>query len=153
MLSLFPLRQRPKIEVVPTDGVFWKMLPGFRTPDAVFEAQGNEHGEIDLRLVERIESYLEPRLGQWEGSDTWWHQMDYYGDGIRSLMFKASAFQPRFVPALHAFLTGEHAQFCIVCQLYESLTQDGGSKLGSIGICAGKLMVNRAIALRIGEDV
>ena len=151
MLSLFPTRQRPQIEVVPTDKVFWQKLQGFRAPDLVFEAQGDEHGEIDLRLVESIESYLEPILGQWEGSDTWWHQMDFYGDGIRSLMFQTAAFQPRFVPALHGLLKGEHAQFCIVCQLHESLTQDSDSKLGSIAICADKLMVGRAVAQFLAE--
>jgi hypothetical protein len=151
MLSLFPPRQRPQIELVPTDKAFWQKLSKFRTPDSVFEAQGDEHGDIDMRLVESIESYLEPFLGQWEGSDTWWHQMDYYGDGIRSLMFQASAFQPRFVPALHALLKGEHAELGIVCQLHESLTQDGDSKIGSIAICADKLMVNRALAQFLAE--
>ena len=151
MLSLFPSSQRPQIEVVPTDKAFWKKLPSFRTPDSVFEAQGDEHGEIDLRLVESIEAYLEPILGPWEESEIWWHQMDFYGDGIRSLMVQTAAFQPRFVPALHALLKGEHAKFCIVCQLHESLAQDGGSKLGSIAICADRLMVNRAVAQFLAE--
>ena len=151
MLSLFPPHQRPQIDVVSTDKAFWQKLPTFRTPDSVFEAQGDEHGEIDLRLVESIESYLEPILGQWEGSESWWHQMDFYGDGIRSLMFQTAAFRPRFVPALHALLKGEHAKFCIVCQLHASLTQDDDSKLGSIAICADKLMVNRAVAQFLAE--
>jgi hypothetical protein len=111
MLALFPPGLRPRIEVAATDKDFWKKLPGFRTPDSVFDAQGDEHGDIDLRLVEKIEAYLEPILGQWEGSDRWWHQMDYYGDGIRSLMFQTSSFQRQFVPALHGLLNGEHAEF------------------------------------------
>jgi hypothetical protein len=151
MLTLFPPRQRPKIDVVATDKDFWRQLPDFRTSDSVFDAQGEAHADLDLRLVERIESYLSPVLGQWEGSDSWWHQMDYYGDGIRSLMFRTSAFQPHFVVALHGFLKEEHAEFCIVCQLHESITGDEDTKLGSIAICADKIMVTRPVALLLTE--
>ena len=151
MLALFPPRQRPQIEVVRDDKDFWRKLPSFLTPDSVFDAQGDAHGDIDLRLVEKIESYLTPLLGKWSGSGVWWHQMDYYGDGIRSLMFRVRDFQPRFVVSLHGLLKDEHAEFCIVCQLHEEITDDGDSKLGSIAICAGRILVGRAVAQLLSE--
>ena len=48
-------------------------------------------------------------------------------------------------------LKGEHAKFCIVCQFPASLTQDEDSKLGSIAICADRVMVNRRLAQGLGR--
>ena len=137
--------------MVATDKEFWKKLSGFCAPGAVFDAQGDGHGNIDLRLVEHIESYLTPILGAWEGSDIWWHQMDFYGDGIRSLTFRTSVFQPRFVVELHGLLKGEYSDFCIVCQIHESISGDEDTKLGSIAIRAEKIMASRPVVKFLAE--
>jgi hypothetical protein len=151
MLTLFPPGLRPKIEVVATDKDFWKKISRFCAPVSVFDAQGDDHGNIDLRLVRHIESYLIPVLGAWERSDIWWHQMDVYGDGVRSLIFRTSAFKPRFVVDLHSLLKGEHADFCIVCQIHDSIRGDEDTKLGSIAIRAEKIMACRPVIKFLAE--
>lgn len=146
MLDLFPLGQRPKIEVVDTDDEFWRKIERFCAPRSVFDEQGDAHADIDLRLVERIEAYLRPILGGWEESERWWHQMDFYGDGIRSLMFRRVDFEPRFVVGLHELLSGEHHMFCIVCQIHELFKGEADTKVGSIAIRSEGIMVTRPVA-------
>jgi hypothetical protein len=125
-----------------TDAEFWEALDGFTSPRQVFDAQGQAHADIDFRLVELIDGVVAPAIGDWERSQRWWHQMDFYGDGIRSLIFAAADFQPGFVPALQRLLVGEHADFCILCQVMPSLDARNGSRIGSIAIRSNGLLIS-----------
>ena len=107
------------------------------------------HSEIDLRLIDKIEDLLHPIIGDWEDSDTWYHKMDYYGDGIRSLMFNWSVFDADFVPKLQALLVGEHDPFCILCQIFEDIGADEPDRFGTIAIFSNRLVISRAIANRL----
>ena len=132
--------------VAATEAEFWTSLESFCSPRSVFDAQGSDHADIDLRLVESIEAFLVPTLGPWEQSDRWWHQMDFYGDGIRSLSFSAADFSPHFVPALQQCLIGEHRDFTILCQISHSLTGPEDSKIGSLAIRSDGLLVSYPLA-------
>ncbi len=129
-----------------TEPMFWSSLESFCAPRSVFDAQGDDHADIDLRLVDSIESFLVPTLGQWEQSDRWWHQLDFYGDGIRSLSFAATSFSPSFVPAFQQFLFGEHEHFCILCQVSQSLGGTEDTKIGSLAVRADSLLVSYPLA-------
>ena len=73
--------------------------------------------------------------------------MDFYGDGIRSLMFRRVDFEPRFVVGLHELLSGEHHMFCIVCQIHELFKGEADTKVGSIAIRSEGIMVTRPVAM------
>lgn len=132
--------------VSPTESAFWSTLESFCAPRSVFEAQGDDHADIDLRLVDSIESLLVPTLGQWEQSDRWWHQLDFYGDGIRSLSFSAEYFSPVFVPAFQQLLVGEHEHFCILCRVSQSLAGQEDAKIGSLAVRADSLLISYPLA-------
>jgi hypothetical protein len=103
------------MEIAAHDTDFFLRLEKLQTPRSVFESQGEMHGEIDLRLVQMIEGILVPILGRWEQSTHWFHQIDFYGDGVRSLTFSRSAFPYEQVNSLQQLLRGEHEPFCILC--------------------------------------
>ncbi len=128
--------------VAATEPAFWNAFESFCAPRPVFDAQGSGHAEIDLRLVYSIESFLTPMLGPWEQSDRWWHQLDCYGDGVRSLSFSADVFSPAYVPAFQRLLVGEHESFCILCQIHQSLAGREDTKIGSLAIRSGRLLIS-----------
>jgi hypothetical protein len=132
--------------VAATEPAFRNAFESFCAPRSVFDAQGSRHAEIDLRLVESIESFLIPSLGQWEQSDCWWHQLDCYGDGVRSLSFSADSFYPAYVPVFQRLLVGEHASFCILCQIHRSLTGVDDTKIGSLAIRSDRLLISYSLA-------
>ena len=132
--------------VTPTEPMFWSSLESFCAPRSVFDAQGDDHAAIDLRLIDLIESFLVPTLGQWEQSDRWWHQLDFYGDGVRSLSFSAASFSPSFVPAFQRFLVGEHEHFCILCQVSHSLGETEDTKIGSLAVLSDGLLLSYPLA-------
>ncbi len=132
--------------VAATEPAFWNAFESFCAPRSIFDAQGGRHGEIDLRLVESIESFLIPVLGEWEASDDWWHQLDCYGDGIRSLSFSADSFSPAYVPAFQRMLVGEHEPFCILCQIHRSLAGIDDTKIGALAIRSDRLLVSYPLA-------
>lgn len=145
------------MEVVAGEEEFYRRLERLATPRAVFEAQGAEHSQIDMRLVDKIESLLVPLLGRWEQTDRWFHQMDYYGDGVRSLMFRRDVFPRNQLHKLQALLVGEHQPFTILCMVIEQLMQSPGSKPKGrpddfVALFAGKMLVTKALANELSSD-
>jgi len=124
MLSLFRSRREQSTVVVADRDALFRQLGRFATPRSVFDAQGDQHGQIDLRLVTKIEDMLVPALGRWEQSSEWFHQMDYYGDGIRSLTFRRTAFPRERLADLQALLVGEHESFGILCIVIDRATTE-----------------------------
>ena len=145
MFSIFGPKEGPKNFVVSEDE-FWARLDDECTDAAVFDAQGDEHSEIDMRLVDKIDAYLQPQIGDWEDSDDWYHKLDYYGDGIRSLLFNKAVFEPEFIAALQRLLTGEHEPFGILCQVFEDISSDDDNRIGSIAIFSDRIMVSQPLA-------
>lgn len=145
MFNLFSKKYVNGVLVV-SEREFWKRLESESTPVGFFDEQGDAHGDIDLRLVDKIDEYLTPLIGSWESSDNWYHNIDFYGDGVRSLSFSRSLFKPEYINVFQKMLEGEHEPFCILCQVHESMLSNEESKIGSIAIFSNKLMVTKGLA-------
>jgi hypothetical protein len=148
MLDLFPPGERPTIVIAKNQKDFWKRFEDFSDSEAAVEAQGDAHERIDLRLVQRLEAFLVPILGQWENSDRWYHNLDCHGDAVRSMLFLQKDFDPRYIVEFHKYLEGEHAAFCVLCQIYEKLGGGDGARVGCVAICADRILVDQALAQR-----
>lgn len=145
MFNLFSRAQESSIRIL-DEHRLWKFLDEDDRNREAIDAQGEEHEDIDMRLVEKIDSYLEPIIGDWESSKFWWHQLMVDGHGIRSLLFTESIFDPKFIDELQRFLTGEHEPFCILCQIFESLGDDGDDRLGTIIIFSNEIVISKPLA-------
>lgn len=120
---------------------------------AIVAAQPNEqHADIDMALVEQIEALLAPRLGHWEQNlDTWWHNIDYYGDGVRGLAARWDAFPWDLLPQLALLLCGPQKDFCILFNLYESMAADDGIWRGAIALYHERALVTESVAKALGS--
>ena len=145
MFNLFQKKYKSGVLVV-SEAELWDRLEGECTRREFFDAQGDEHCQIDMRLVTKIEEYLVPIIGQWENSDAWFHQMDFYGDGIRALSFSLSVFRNDFIDYLQSLLVGEHEPFCILCKIHENLGGIEDTKIGTLVIFSNRLMLSRRVA-------
>lgn len=142
MQNLFSKNTETKIV---SEEELWELLDSECTDREFFDAQGDEHGEIDMRLVEKIEAFLETQPGCEEASEHRLHNLDFYGDGIRSLSFSVHLFKPEFVETFRKMLTGEHEPFCILCMIHADLTKDY-TRIGTIAIFSNKLIVASPLA-------
>jgi hypothetical protein len=115
VFSLFRSRRTGETEVVSNEREFFRRYERLLPSRSIFDKQGDAHGQIDLDLTSKLESLLRPKLGAWEQSDRWFHQMDFYGDGVRSLTFRRDLFPRAEIPAMRAMLAGNHAHFTILC--------------------------------------
>jgi hypothetical protein len=148
MFSIFRTKNKGD-RIVVSESKFWSKLESECTDEAVFDAQGDEHSEIDMRLVDKIGGVLHPQIGDWESSEDWYHNLDYNGDGIRSLIFNWSVFSADFIEPLQALLVGEHEPFCILCQVFEDMGCDDDTRIGSVAIFNDRLLVSRPIAKKL----
>jgi hypothetical protein len=115
VFSLFRSRRTGETEVVSNEREFFRRYERRLPPRSIFDKQGEAHAELDLELTRKLEDLLRPKLGAWEQSDRWFHQMDFYGDGVRSLIFRRNLFPSAEIPAMRALLVGVHADFTILC--------------------------------------
>lgn len=118
------------------------------------QAQADHHQDIDLQLVTAIDNLLVPYLGQWEQSEKWFHNIDSYGDGIRSITFRRDVFRHHFVSDLRSLLSGEFELFCIVCGLCESLSYSEAigvdrSANDLIAVTSRKVLITRGLAINL----
>jgi hypothetical protein len=102
---------------------FWAQFTSEMKPQSYFDTYGEELWELDQKLYESIESILVPILGPWEGTDNWWHETDFHGDGIRTLIFSRYCFLPNLIPQFQSLLVGDLENFVIVCLVYEHIEQ------------------------------
>jgi hypothetical protein len=149
MFSLFRSRRDRTTTVVSGMESFFREFERMKADRSVFNAQGAEHGDIDMRLTSRIEEHLRPLLGKWEGSTTWFHQMDYYGDGVRALMFRRDIFPRHSLPSLQAMLAGDHSAFTILCIVTDDMTADSLETSASrdyLALFNGRTLVTKRLA-------
>lgn len=154
MGSLFQLRPDHDIIVVETENEFFRRLAKIYDSQPLMQAHGDHHQDIDLQLVTAIGNLLAPYLGQWEQSEKWFHNIDFYGDGIRSITFRRDVFRHHFVADLRALLSGEFELFCIVCGLCENLLHSDVVDLEKspndlIAITSRKLLITRGLAIKL----
>ncbi len=141
------------MEIASNDSHFFLRFEQMLTPRSVFEAQGEAHEAIDLRLVQSIDELLVPSLGKWEGSGSWFHQLDFYGDGVRSLTFSRTVFPYDQIRRLQALLQGEHAPFCILCIATDKLSPANDERASEAGddylaIFAERLLATKPLAVQ-----
>ena len=135
--------------VTKTEAAFWERLGSFIPSRSVFDAHGEDHGDIDLRLVEKLDGYLVPKIGQWEESEVWFHNIDYYGDGIRSLDLSAHSFSPSYLQDFQDMLVGEHSDFTIICKICTDFS-DAGARIGSLAVRSSEILVSYPLAAYFG---
>lgn len=118
MFSLFASRENSAVEIVkPGSGLIKRMGELIKVRQKRLDDLGDSHGDIDMRLVDRVIEVLDPLLGPERESaeDSWFHNMDYYGNGVRHLELKPSKFPMSVIPDLQSLLVGEHEPFTILC--------------------------------------
>lgn len=143
---MFSRHPPPRIHLVQDEKEFWHAVTKYSGPSSVFEDQGKEHGQIDLQLAEGIESVLVPLVGPWERSDKWFHNTDFYRDGIRSLVFRFGDFPPQCIPDLRALLIGDAAAFCISVQFCSELMGKDVQTIGGIAIMQNDIVSTHSMA-------
>ena len=144
------------MQIASHDTDFFLLLERLQTPRHVFDAQADEHEAIDARLARRIEALLVPLLGRWEQSSNWFHNLDYYGDGIRSLTFSRRVFPSIQVQQLQRLLEGEHECFCLLCIVTdEPLDASSGGPARApddyLAIFAHEILATRALAAELSD--
>ncbi len=100
--------------------------------------------ELEAALIQKTELLLEPRIGAWDQTNEWWHQMDSDGDGKRELAFSRAVFQPTFVPELQALLAGPFNRFAFLVQVPETMEEWGQNKYGEVGIFSTRIIATKA---------
>ncbi|MES2973238.1 MAG: hypothetical protein V4757_06495 [Pseudomonadota bacterium] len=118
---------------------YWAEVQQLKGTSEFFDEQGDAHGHIDGDLQDAIEAVLVPIVGPWEGSDVWFHNQDFYGNGIRSLSFRAGDFPWSAVIPLQKLLVGEAALFCISVLISDSLEIEG-RWVGAMAILKEKIV-------------
>ena len=136
----------PQVHVAKDEPTLWELVGQLSAPSSVFDAQGDAHGHIDGLLQDKIEAVLVPIVGPWEGSESWFHNQDFYGNGVRSLLFSANAFPWSTVPALQACLADDAAQFCIAIRLCDQLSTAHGRTVGVLVILQHHIVVTQSVA-------
>ena len=121
------------VRMVLSEDEYWAEVQQLKGSPDFFDEQGEGHGDIDGDLQDAIESILVPLVGAWEQSDVWFHNQDYYGDGIRGLIFRAGDFPWSAVALLQKLLIGDAARFCISVRIFDTLDVRGQG-VGSIAI-------------------
>jgi hypothetical protein len=125
-----------------TESEFWGAFSSFCPPGGYFDGPGSAQRDVDRRLGEAIEALLVAQLGPSETSGTWRHELGAYRAGIHSLRFSAAGFDPGLVPSLQALLVGEHDVYCIVCQVFQSLSAPSEARIGSVAMRSNRLLVS-----------
>lgn len=117
MFNLFASKRSTKIQIAKSgEQLLSLMKRAVQSRQAMLDAHGDEHSDIDLRLVMKINQVLEPLIGRSEGQGAVWFQsMDFYGDGVRHLEFHLGRFPLSAIADLQALLSGEHSPFGILC--------------------------------------
>ncbi len=105
---------------------------------------GDAFEELEDVLIAKTESLLEPRIGAWDQTKEWWHQMDSDGDGKRELVFSRAVFQPGFVSELQVLLAGPFNRFAFLVQVPETMEEWGQNKYGEVGIFSNRLIATKA---------
>jgi hypothetical protein len=146
MFSIVALRRSAKVDVL-AEEEFWKQFDHYvHRFDLINEQAKRAHGDSDLRLVENIEEVAEPILGP-EGfnGEAWYQNLDFYGDGVRSLELDATRFKPEVIAPLHALLVGEHERFCILGKLFSSLGAETSERIGALALFHERILITQSL--------
>ena len=146
MFALFAFGDLPEISVVATPEAFQKELSQrCAAARKRFESQAKErHEDLDMSLTSQIEALYRPLLGPWESEGAgWWHNMDFYGDGVRSLSFDWTQFPPDTLSQLRSYLGGQHVGFSVCINFYEG---EMDNRLGRLWMDSREIIVTKKVA-------
>ncbi|HTU68351.1 MAG TPA: hypothetical protein VMF52_20580 [Steroidobacteraceae bacterium] len=118
---------------------------------ARFESQDEKHhAELDMELTTKIDDLYRAVLGPWEGPEAdWWHNMDFYGDGVRALRFVLKRFPPDSIAKIAPLLTGKHDGFSMLVWFWEKQIEEG-KPVGGLWLSARELIVTRSLVEPLG---
>ena len=103
------------------------------------------HAELDLELTTKIDDLYCEKLGPWEGPDAdWWHNMDFYGDGVRALRFVLAKFPSDSVPTVAQLLSGRHDGFSMLVWFWEQEIEEG-EPVGALWLSTREILVTRSL--------
>ena len=149
MFSIIALRRRARVDVVHNEDVFLKRLEFYvHRFDTSTQDLVRAHGDCDMRLVEKIHSVIEPVLGSegtGKGGQAWHHNLDFFGDGVRSLEVDSTRFPSALIEPLHALLAGEHEQFCILCWYYRTFMDEPLQSLGALALFHSRFIMTQSL--------
>jgi hypothetical protein len=108
------------------------------------------HAELDMELTTKIDDLYSAALGSWEGPDAdWWHNMDFYGDGVRALRFVLKRFPPHSIALITPYLSGRHDGFSMLAWFWDQEIEEG-APVGGLWLSARELMVTRSLVSPLG---
>jgi hypothetical protein len=151
LFALFPLGRRPRTMVVATvddfDCQFGQHCDSARR---YFDAQNEAlHGDLDMELTSKLEEFFSTKIGPWEAEAAdWWHNMDYYGDGVRGLSFVWDRFPVQSLPFMHENLGGRFQRFSVHISFYDGPLMES-PLLGRLWMDSENLLITRSIAERL----
>jgi hypothetical protein len=114
---------------------------------AHFALQDQElHARLDMELASKIERLYIEAIGPWEPDDAeWWHNMDYYGDGVRALRFVLHRFPPDSLATVRGYLSGAHDGFSVLIWFWQSQIEDKAGPVGGLWMTARETLVTRSL--------
>lgn len=142
-MNLFELRELGTVEVFPDTRELFNRLSQLTHE---FDTSTDAHSECDLRLVEKLEAVVVPLLGE-QGIDDerWFHEMDYYGDGVRLIEAEWNTLTPQLIRMLRALLCGEHEKFCVLWKVYENFGAEEKGERGAAVVFADRILVTDSV--------
>ena len=143
-MEIFSLSSKSNVTVIPNDQL-WSEIDSFVAPSTIFDEQGEAHEEIDIRLIEKIDAYLVPLLGDYEKTESWFHSMLCNGDGIRAISLNQGSLSNEVILNLQAMLLGESVAFTILLNLHREYASNEDTKIGTLLICADKLVISKEV--------
>lgn len=151
MAKVLPFSE-PKLTVLATlqefEAAFARRCDAAR---ARFASQDKKlHGELDMELTTKIDDLYSAALGPWERPDAgWWHNMDFYGDGVRALRFLLKRFPSQSIAQVTPYLSGRHDGFSMLVWFWDREIEEG-APVGGLWLSARELMVTRSHVSPLG---
>ena len=114
---------------------------------ARFALQDKElHARLDMELTTRIERLYGEAVGPWESDNAdWWHNMDFYGDGVRALGFVLHRFPADSLLTVRGYLSGAHDGFSMLIWFRQNQIEDESGPVGGLWMSARETLVTRSL--------
>ena len=149
---LFPSGRMPKTTVVSSLGDFQSQLRDRSISAKLkFDQLGAErHAALDMVLTSKIEDLYTPILGPWEPDDApWFHNMDFYGDGVRGLGFTWDRFPLSTLATLQEYLTGDHEGFSVLIWFNRDSARSDSEPFGALWMTSKEMLVTKEIVEKL----
>lgn len=151
-MELFKLKSITKIRLLPDKSIY-SQLSSILPCSSTFEAQGELHEDLDIALVDKIDGFVKPLLGDYEKTDRWFHNVSLCnGDGVRGISIDIEDVTNDLIIGLQGTLVGQHVDFCAFCNVYENHSSEDSIRIGALIIKSNEVVVSSEINSRFGVD-